>query len=294
MPRIKIDNKIVIKFDATARDKYWTALSKHLIAKHGKGHFTYQQKVEEILLDAFEFLVQSFKQLISTENKFAFYSYTFWLHEQSIQIYLKTLDGFNLEKITESEFAAYRRILKLILEQGCDIDLDWGKSPTGEEVLKIDGKLQDLIYLGNWMYEFADRIAFQKMIEECHQVFFDEQDLLAVDWQHHYGQVYKHLFPLLVEDYKRGIFDEQAILELRAKIEECFNVEYNFAGGIIWEIQKHHNPQSPNLQTIEPYILPINLSSYYGISQALAETFYNGLTLSASNFETLCNRTIYV
>src|SRR5690554_5640269 len=120
MPRIKIDNKIVISYDYVARDKYWGALSKYLIEKHGKEHFSDQQNVEEILFDGFDFLVQNFKQLISTEKKFTFFLYTHWLHEQSIQIYVKTLGGFELEKISESEFAMYRRILKLILEQGCD------------------------------------------------------------------------------------------------------------------------------------------------------------------------------
>src|SRR5690606_36895155 len=71
--------------------------------------------------------------------------------------------------------------------------------------------------------------------------------------------------------------------ELRAKVEECFGVKYDFAGGIIFEIQKHHNPQSPNLQTIEPAVLPLNLVHQYGISQDVAEIFYNGLTISRNN-----------
>ena len=283
MPRIKIDNKIVISYDYVARDKYWGALSKYLIDRHGKEHSTDQQKVEEILFDGFDFLIQNFKQLISTEKKFTFFLYTHWLHEQSIQIYVKTLGGFELKKIGESEFAMYRRILKLILEQGCDIDLEWGGMPSGKEVLVTDEKIQELIYLGTWLYEFADKISFQKMIEECHQIYFDEEDLLVIDWQYHYGKTYNQLFPMLVEDYKKGTFDEQAVFELRAKIEECFKVEYDFARGIIFEIQKHHSPQAPNLQTIEPSVLPLNLIQNYGISKELAETFYAGLTISKDN-----------
>jgi len=283
MPRIKIDDKIVINYDYIAREKYWGALSQYLLKKYGKGHYTDQEKVEEILFDGFNFLVDNFKQLISTERKFTFFLYIHWLHEQSIQIYLKTLGGFKLEKISESEFALYRRILKLILEQGCDIDLEWGSLSIGNEVLVMDEKIQELIYLGTWMYSFANKIAFQKMIEECQQVSFDEEDLLIVDWQHHYGQASQELFPMLVDDYKKGVFDEQAAVELRAKIEECFNIEYNYAGGIIFEIQKHHNPDNPDLETIEPYILPLNLANNYDISEELAEVFYSGLTISRKN-----------
>jgi hypothetical protein len=88
---------------------------------------------------------------------------------------------------------------------------------------------------------------------------------------------------MIAEDYKNGTFDEQAVYELRTKIEECFNIKYDFAGGIIFEIQKHFNPQNPELQTIEPYVLPLNLAQEYGINKQLAETFYNGLTISRSN-----------
>lgn len=284
MPRIKIDNKIVISFDYAARDKHWGALSAYLIEKHGNEHFTEHNKVEQILLDGFNFLTQSFRQLISTEKKLTFFLYVHWLHEQSIEIYINTLSGFKLDLITESEFAMYRRILKLILEQGCDIDLDWGSFPkSGNEVFEMDDKIQELIYLGTWMYALADNIAFQKMVEECHQISFDENRLLVIDWQYHYGKTYQQLFPMLVEDYKSGTFDEQAIYELRAKIEECFKIEYDFAGGIIFEIQKHHSPQAPDLQTIEPSVLPLNLVDNYDITNDLAETFYAGLTISRAN-----------
>jgi len=80
-----------------------------------------------------------------------------------------------------------------------------GGLPTGKEVLVMDEKIQELIYLGTWMYEFADKIAFQKMIEECHQVYFDEENLLVIDWQYHYGQTYKQLFQCLWKIIKKAL-----------------------------------------------------------------------------------------
>jgi len=283
MPRVKIDNKIVISYDFTAKEKYWPSLSNHLIEKHGNGHFKDHEKVEQILIDGFDFLVENFKRLIETEKRLTFFLYIFWLHEQSIKIYIKTLSGFKLGTISKSEFAKYRRILKLVLEQGCDIDLEWGKFPTGQEVLSMDEKIQELLYLGTWMYGFADTIAFQKMVEECHEVYFDEEDLLVVDWQYHYGKTYNQLFPMLVEDYAKGTFDEEAIHELKETIEKCFSIDYDFAGGIIFEIKKHHSPHEPDLQTIEPHILPLNLVNQSEIPKDLAEKFYNGLALSRKN-----------
>lgn len=283
MPRVFIDNIPVLSYDFTARQKYWTALSQYLITKHGKQHFTEHAKVEEILLDGFQFLVDEFRKLLQPENSLKFYLYIFWLHEESIKLYVKTLDGFKLEEIDENEFAMYRRILKLILEQGCNTDLEWGKFPNAEELKMMDDKIQELLYLGTWIYGFADFIAFHKMVEECHDIKFDEKDLLMVDWQYHYGETYNQLFPMLREDYVKGTFDKGSIHELKAAIESCFGVDYNFAIGIIFEIKKHHSPNDPTLQTIQPHVLPLNLVQQRDITQNLAETFYAGLTLSRQN-----------
>jgi len=284
MPRLIIDSHPVISYDYnTSREKYWTRLSLFVISKYGKKTFKEHSKVETILLDAFQFLLNDFKKILSTEENYSFYTYIFWLHEQSIMLYVKTLSGFKLKEIDENEFARYRRILKLVLEQGCDIDFEWGKFPNSIELEKMDEKIQDLLYLGTWIYTFADYIAFQKMIEECHYIDFNEQEYIKVDWQHHYGFVYNELFPTLKTDYEKATFDENSVDELKTKINECFNISYDFAGGIIFEIKKHHNKKDPSLQTIEPYILPKNLSNQFEISEYDANLFYNGLTITREN-----------
>jgi hypothetical protein len=283
MPRVKIDNKIVISFDYTAREKYWVQMSKYIFDKYGKGSFKDNKRVEAILLDAFNFLITEFQKIIKSEQEFTFFKYVFWLHEQSIELHVKILGGYKMTDISEIEFAMYRRILKLILEQGCDIDLDWGKLSSGNEVLLMDQKLQDLIYLGTWMYDFADSIAFQKMVDECHAIRFDEKGLLIVDWQHNYGHAYEHLFPSLAEDYEKGTFDEKAVPELIKKIEQCFKIDYSFAYRQILEIKKHHNAKAPNLETIEPHILSENLINRFQIPLIDAQAFYDGLTISRAN-----------
>lgn len=287
MSRVKIDNKIVISYNFEARDKYWSLLSKFIISKYGKQTFIESKDVEAILLDSFNFLASSFKQITFSEDKFRFYQYVFWLHEQSIEIYFKTLDGFVLTDISDSEFAIYRRILKLILEQGCEIDLTWGDKATSQEVLRMDEVVQELLYIGTWLYGFADFYAQQKMIEDCHFIEFDDNEYLVIDWQYHYGKMYNSLLPEVITDYNKAIVDEESIKDLRSKIEECFEVSYDFAGGVIFEVLKQLSPESPNLQTLEPYVLPINLSNAFKIDIERAKIFYSGLTISKLNKLTL-------
>lgn len=288
MALIRVNGFPVITYDWNAlRERYWTELSNVLIEKHGNQKFTEHTKVDEILIDGFQYFVEQFRTLILSDVSYRFFVYTFHLHEESIKLHRTILAGYTLNKtrdvIDDNEFAIYRRILKLILEQGCDIDMQRGRVPSQQDFVDMNDKIQNLIYLGTWMYSFAELIAFQKMIEDCHTIEFDELNLLMIDWQYHYGKTYNQLFPMLREDYSKGTFDENAVEELIATIEKCFSVDYNFAGGIIFEIKKHFNPQEPEFQTIEPEVLPLNLVQEYGISQDIADKFYAGLSISRQN-----------
>lgn len=283
MARVKIDNHVVLTYDMSLRTKYWTALSTYIARKHGKEKFIDHSKVEEILKDGFQFLVEEFRLLALSENGFTFYKYVFWLHEESIRLMMKIRDGYKQDQISEEEFARYRRILKLILEQGCDVDMVWGPKLSSELVHEMDDKIQHLLYLGTWIYEFSDYIAHHKMVENYHYIRFNDSDDIVIDWHFHFGQAYDKLLPHIRSDYEGAVFDEEAMNELREALESCFGIDYDYAGGIIFQLKEHHSPDAPELQTIEPYVLPINLAHQSGITKELAETFYNGLTISRTN-----------
>lgn len=281
MPRIRIHDIPVISYDISPGDRYWPVLSKHLTDLHGSDKQTEHGKVETMLIDSFKFLCEKFREELKKENSFKFFQYIFFLHEESIKLYKLMLGGTKLTGISEDEFAMYRRILKNILEQGCDNDLAWGDMPNAEEMEVIDQTVQDLIYLGTWIYTFADMIAFQKMVNSCHWIQFKNGEVLSIDWQHHYGKLYHSLFPQLRQDYANGIFDVDAFDKLKNAIEDCFAIEYAFAGKQIFDIKRHHSQL--NSQTIQPHVLPGNLVHSYGITEESASDFYNGLTISRAN-----------
>lgn len=62
---------------------------------------------------------------------------------------------------------------------------------------QLEDQLNHLLYLGTWIYHFADHIAFQKIIENCQSVDFNEEDFLGVNFQYHYGKAYHELFSAL-------------------------------------------------------------------------------------------------
>lgn len=282
MARVKIDGHLILSYEfENHRDIYWANLSKFIIEKYGKKEFDEHFEVEAILLDCFQFLVDEFKALIYEEESLSFFNYVFYLNEESWDFLIKTRSGLSFGDIDENDFSRYRRILKLVLEQGCDIDLNWGEFPASQEVYRMDEKIQKLFYLGTWIYTFADYISFQKMITDAKKINFDDNDYIGVYWKRHYGESYAQLFPKTENDYVKGVFEEKAVDELKSAINECFKIDYDFAGGLIFEIKKHFSKSK--FQTIEPYVLPINLLKRYNIDKRVAECFYNGLSLSREN-----------
>jgi hypothetical protein len=139
MARVNIDGHIVLKFEEAPSEKYWTAMSLVISGKYGQQKFETHQEVENILIDCFKFLADEFKRLVYEETTFGFVQYVFWLHEESIKLYRKTLEGLVLNSIAKSEFAMYRRILKNTLEQSCDVNLTWG---CFQRLLRCTGLMQ--------------------------------------------------------------------------------------------------------------------------------------------------------
>ncbi len=286
MGRITIEGIHIVTYDEEPGKRYWKGMSDAIATKFGKTTTRNHAQVEAILLECFAFLANEFKGLVSKEKSLTFYLYLSWLHEESIKLYQKILGGLQQNAVSPEDLAMYRRVLKLICEQGCDVDLAWGKQADPNEANRINGVVADLHYLGTWLYYFADTIAIQKMVHECHEISFGHDGILEVGFQHHYGTVYSNFFPLLIQDYREGTFDENSVLELRDAIESCFGINYAFAGSQIFKIKEHHGPGDP-VQTIEPYVLPANLVAVLGVDPNLARAFYDGLTITRKNKLTL-------
>lgn len=278
MAKIFIDKYPVLTFEYDGFiDKHWNnGLSSYLIGKYGNKKRTIQKDVEEIFLLGFEYLVDKFRTLILQQKSELFFHYAFLLHETSIDLYKKQLEGYVLPEVINNDFPRYRRILKLILEQGCDIDITAKQKIDEHAILNI---LQELYYLAHWMYEFADNIALLKMIPDSFFIEF-EDGIFTYGWRHNYGELHDLLMREFAVDYET-YFDEKALEELKDALEKNFSLDYDKALGIILVIKRHFSP-NPN-QTIEPYVLPINLAHECKMSEDNARAFYNGLTLNRVN-----------
>ncbi|WP_308601152.1 hypothetical protein [uncultured Dysgonomonas sp.] len=278
MAKIFIDKYpvLTLEYDGFI-DKHWNnGLSSYLMEKYGSGKCTIQKDVEEIFLSGFEYLVDKFRALILQQKSELFFHYAFLLHETSVDLYKKQLEGYVLPEVINNDFPRYRRILKLILEQGCDIDITAKLKIAEPAILSI---LQELYYLAHWMYEFADNIALLKMIPDSFFIEF-EDGIFTYGWKRNYGELHDLLIREFAVDYKT-YFDEKVLEELKDTLEKNFSIDYAKALGIILVIKKQFS-SNPD-QTIEPYVLPINLAYECKTSEDNTRAFYNGLTLNRAN-----------
>lgn len=278
MAHILIHNHPILTFEYEPFiEKYWnTGLSEFLISKYGNITTYDHDEVEEILLSCFEYFVDQFRTLIMRQDTEIFFHYVFLLHEASIDLYIEQLGGLQLPDDIDSDFPRYRRILKLILEQSCDIELTAKRDIEYQEALNI---MQELYYLGNWIYEFSIYTAYHKMILNAYFVEFEE-NIFTCGWQNNYGELNKLLLKYFSIDYET-FFDKAALEELKQAIEDNFSIDYNKAIGQIPMIKKHFSNRKN--QTVEPYVLPINLAAECNTSEDNTYLFYSGLMITKAN-----------
>lgn len=278
MAHILIHNHPILTFEYEPFiEKYWnTGLSEFIISKYGNITTYDHDEVEEILLSCFEYFVDQFRTLIMRQDTEIFFHYVFLLHEASIDLYIEQLGGLQLPDDIDSDFPRYRRILKLILEQSCDIELTAKRDIEYKEALNI---MQELYYLGNWIYKFSIYTAYHKMIPNAYFVEFKE-NIFTYGWQNNYGELNKLLLKYFSIDYET-FFDEAALEELKQAIEDNFSIDYNKAIGQIPMIKKHFSNRQN--QTVEPYVLPINLAAECNTSEDNTYLFYSGLMITKAN-----------
>ena len=290
MAKLSIAGYIVFTYEYSPyKDIYWNEISQKIIKKYGDNIIDDLEKVDECLNECFLYFIKKFEEIVSNISNFKFYCYVFRLHEDSLKLMLKERSGeLDLfESIEESHFAIYRRILKIVLEQGCNVDMQWGTlNDTSADTFSEN--VQRLFYIGMQLYMFADKIAYHRMLNGAYFINFEENDIV-INWQNNYGTVEHHLMSYFSKGYETGVVDETGVTELRQKIEECYGVHYDKTFGIPFFIKKHFSGNP--CQTIEPYVLPINLKSEFSdLSNEDAENIYKGLSISKENCLSLIDK----
>ncbi|WP_143883330.1 hypothetical protein [Chryseobacterium binzhouense] len=274
----------ILHWDDRSWEKYWKLFSHKICEKFGNQNIEEHEKVKTILHCLFDEITDLFTSIIQNQKDVWFFKYVFHFNNNYIDLLLKSNFGKELEQINYKNFVINRRVLGLILEQGCDVDITRTEYDDSKKRIFRE-TLEDLLYIGSWAYFISDFIAIQSMLGDSLYIDIDKENIIEIKYKSSdIEKIYEHFYK--ESDYHFEQAQHNASIErinnYKTEVQNNFGFNYDFALGLLNEIQKHHNPLYSNLEDIEFGILEQNLIKNGG-DETLVRQFYNGLYMSSDN-----------
>lgn len=277
------DKYFVFKGEKVAEEKYRTELSKLIIDKYGKGPFQDQQIVRDIIVFSLDYYISKFKEICLNETSVRFYQNIFWFHEQATELaFLHSHQDISPD-ISGQYIAKYRRILKFILELGCEVNMVTGELVDNKLRERIDLILHDLLFLGEMILMCVDLYAEQTMIDDVTDISFDKHGLYVFSRRHHYEFIFEHIIKGLGSHLTKSVVDDNGIDHLKDALQNCFGIEYEDVGHLIASIHEQNEPKGGEVVGVGWETFPVNLHNLFGVPLDVAEQFFRGLRLDRSN-----------
>ncbi|WP_317897148.1 hypothetical protein [Aurantibacillus circumpalustris] len=280
MPLRKLANIHIIEPNSIYKDKYWPKLTEIVWQKYGEQQVDDPLEVQPTLKACFEFLCSAFRNKLADIPNASFFVFVQDLHEDSIDL-MKMLLHENYFQINTEDFAASRRIMKYILEQGCTLDLV-GHSSFSEEISEnLDlyiSHLEELIYIGTWAFALCEYIARSQICKLSISLKVEENELTI-----YVNVPFNTLFKFVVEDNKRhnsSVVLSDSILGLKKVLNEKVNLNYDHLYGLIYEQIKDDKFRFSVFNLDE---LIEKLERDYTYSREVLDVFYSGLTINRNN-----------
>ena len=283
MIEFKIKHLRILKGNYKYEKRYRPILSKLIIEKFGRGPYNDQQIVREVLAFSYNFFCDEFVNICQNEKSVRFYQYILSQHEQTIEIAFFAQEKDMPEGITLSYISVYRRVLKWILEQACDITLNEGERISKKFKNRSEELLNELYFLGDMIMFCTSMYAEQDMIEDVADVSFDRHDEYIFHHKHHYDIVLEKIKESFGVHLFKHVVDASAVEDFSQAIHTCFGIRYDYLTTVISEIHKANKDKGGQYCGFGWESLPMSVNSMFGSDPDQARVFYKGLTLSRDN-----------
>lgn len=277
---------LIFKADKTAEEKFRRELSGLIIGKFGKKEYS-TEETTEIISFSLDYYIERFREICLDETSLRFYQNIFKFHEQSIEIVYKYSDERS-DPDNEIDFnyiAKYRRILKFILEMGCEVMMHNKEASNSALKARIESKLNDLLFLGDMIFTCVSLYAEQTMIEDVNELRF-EDDLYVFARKHHYDLIFQHIKDEFGGQLTKAVVDQTelaGLVDLKEALKNCFNIDYHNVGHLIALIHEQNESKGGDVVPVGWDTFPHNLTAMFGVSSGNADLFFKGLTLDRSN-----------
>jgi len=168
--------------------KYREKLSKILLTKYGR--VITGENTIKALIESYDFFTEEFSKVLGGVHDLMFYFFVFQLHEQTAELsYLRSVNKIKIP-VDSTYFAQYRRILKLILQESCSIEISENIQPSLKWMDKTLKIIEELVFLGSFAFDMVNVISEQKLTEGSVQITFKD-DLYVFgnppEWEGFFG-----------------------------------------------------------------------------------------------------------
>ncbi|MDP9955041.1 hypothetical protein J2X97_000678 [Epilithonimonas hungarica] len=277
---------LIFKSDKTSEVKFRKELSKLIIDTFGKKDYTIGETTK-IISFSLDYFVEKFREICLNETSVRFYQNIFKFHEHSVEIVYNFSDERNNQdsEIDFNYIAKYRRVLKYILEMGCEVKMHNQEASTKALKTRIENKLNDLLFLGEMILTCVSLYAEQTMIEDINEIRF-EDDLYVFSRKHHYDFIFQHIKQEFGGQLTKAVVDKTeyaGLADLKQALKNCFDINYDNVGHIIASIHEQNKSKGGDVVGVNWDAFPLNLSAMFGADSENAKLFFKGLTLDKSN-----------
>ncbi|NML68219.1 hypothetical protein HHL23_00120 [Chryseobacterium sp. RP-3-3] len=274
------NGRLIAWYTEATINKIRPIISIDLIEKFGKKDYS-EQEMKEILFFSLDWFQNKFLNLLKTQTDSSFYLGLFLLHDFSCLFHAENPNYSPIKQMRNQDFAVYRRILKLCLEQACDLDLNSTIQGSEEYLKEKENTIDELLYLGNFMFSISNLLAEQHLVEDCIDLKFTEQDLFYFDHKHHYELILEEFGKEHPEHLQDAVVDENHIIEFKEAFKKCFNTDFDNIPNTFQII--HDSLDSGKYGFIEWKYFAINLNHFFNVPIETGNKIFSGLTLNREN-----------
>lgn len=256
---------------------YRTKLSQQLIEKYSR-HIS-GENIMKALIDSYDFFTEEFSKAIKEVNDLMFYFFVYNIHEETAELsYLRSTGQCKIP-VEGTNFAQYRRILKLILQESCSVQMSECQHPSAKWMASTISKIEKLLLLGDFAFDMVNTISEHKFTDGSIEIRFDN-DLYVFDnppeWKGFLNNFHDN-FPLEIEG---SIHDET----IQQKIDTVLNQEFGIDLKVLSLVVEHiaedlYNQMPPRLCKVAELISLFAKQS----NSSNINPFINGLILNKEN-----------
>lgn len=285
MKEYKVLNLTIYKnaYFVELEDKYRNELSKLLLDTFGVPPYSTHDIVRSAITFSYNYFCDKFIELCHSEKSVRFYQLILSQHEQATEVAVLASDSDYPAELNRGYIALYRRVLKWILEQACDIKLHNNEKTSLEFLKRAKVILNELMFLGDMIFTCANIYAEQDMIEDVAEILFDEENHYVINHKHHYNYIIQDINRKFKNQSYKHVVDESALPDLYNAIENCFGVKYAMLTTVIQEIHRENAPKGGQYCGFGWESLPLSVESMFNVDYKQAKVLFEGLTLHRDN-----------